>query len=84
MRKIWGEDFTSIDISAGLESFKVPVLLALGRYDFSIGPPSAWDPMRPKFRDLTIRVFERSGHTPQLEEAELFDSELVDWLRSRR
>jgi proline iminopeptidase len=83
VQKIWSKDLASIDIAVGLENFAKPVLLALGRYDFSGGPPSTWDALRAKFHDLTVRVFERSAHTPQLEEAELFDSELIDWLQSR-
>jgi proline iminopeptidase len=59
------------------------VLLALGRYDFISAPPASWDPIRPKFRDLTMRVFERSGHTPPYEEPELFNRELLAWLQSR-
>ena len=31
----------------------------------------------------TVRVFERSGHTPQYEEATLVDAELVGWLKTR-
>ena len=30
--------------------------------------------------DLTIRIFEKSGHTPQLEEPDHFDEELMGWL----
>ena len=55
-----------------------------GRYDYLIAPPSAWDPLRDKFNDLTVRVFERSGHTPQFEEPELFDAELLSWLGGSR
>jgi proline iminopeptidase len=82
VQKILSEDL-AFNIAVGLEDFAKPILLALGRYDFSGGPPSTWDALRPKFHDLTVRVFERSAHTPQLEQAELFDSELIDWLRSR-
>ena len=59
------------------------MFLALGRYDFLVAPPSAWDAIRSQFRDLTVRVFERSGHTPQYEEAALFDAELVRWMKAR-
>jgi proline iminopeptidase len=38
--------------------------------------------VRPKFRDLTVRVFERTGHTPQLEEPALFDAELLRWIEA--
>ncbi|HSW70485.1 MAG TPA: hypothetical protein VLH77_00710 [Gammaproteobacteria bacterium] len=69
-----------IDITIGLDQLNMPVLLMLGRYDYW-NPPHLWEPLRQKFKNLTIRVFEKSGHTPQLEEAELFDSELLSWLR---
>lgn len=77
---VWGKVFRSIDITQGLSTFNHPVFLALGRYDFIAAPPCSWDPIRPKFRNLTVRVFERSGHTPQYEEPELFDAELLRWI----
>jgi len=78
---VWGEVFRDIDITQGLDTFDRPVLLALGRYDFLVVPPSTWDPIRPEFRDLTVRVFEQSGHTPQYEEPALFDAELLRWMK---
>jgi proline iminopeptidase len=78
--RVWGEVFPTIDITRGLETCHVPVFLALGRYDFLVAPPSSWDPIRSHFRDLTVRVFERSGHTPCYEEADLFDAELLSWM----
>ena len=80
---VWGCEFRDIDITHGLATFDWPVFLALGRYDFLVAPPSAWDAIRPQFRNLTVRVFERSGHTPQYEEAALFDAELVRWMKNR-
>ena len=80
---VWGCVFRDIDITYGLATFDRPVFLALGRYDFLVAPPSAWDAMRSQFQDLTVRVFERSGHTPQYEEATLFNAELVGWLKTR-
>lgn len=81
---LYGEALREIDISLGLESFRIPVFLALGRYDYIIAPPSSWDSMRPRFHDLTVRVFEHSGHSPQYEEAQIFDRELLDWLTRKR
>ncbi len=81
---VWGIIFRDIDITQGLDQFDRPVFLGLGRYDFLVAPPSAWDAVRSKFKDLTIRVFEKSGHTPQLEEPELFNRELLQWLSSRQ
>ncbi|WP_298725803.1 alpha/beta hydrolase [uncultured Ferrovibrio sp.] len=80
---LWGEVFRDIDITRGLEALDIPVLLALGRFDYLVAPYEAWTPYRPLFRDLTVRVFDRSSHTPQLEESEAFDSVLLEWLKSR-
>lgn len=80
---VWGRIFRDIDITTGLDRFERPVLLMLGRYDFLLAPPSVWGPVKSKFRDLTIRIFEQSGHTPQYEEAALFDTVLLEWLQSR-
>ena len=81
--RVWGEVFAAIDITQSLDALERPVFLALGRYDFLVAPPSSWDRVRPAFKDLTVRVFERSGHTPQFEEAELFDAELLGWLKNK-
>ena len=77
---VWGRVFRDIDITSGLSGLDRPVFIALGRYDYLVAPPSSWDRVRPAFKDVTIRVFEQSGHTPQYEEAQLFDDELVRWL----
>lgn len=78
---VWGRVFRDIDITQNLAALDRPVFLALGRYDFLAGPPSSWDPIRPQFRNLTVRVFEQSGHNPQIEEPDLFDDELLRWIQ---
>ncbi len=77
---LYGTILRDLDITEGLGNFDKPVFLALGRYDFIIAPPTAWDPIKGKFRDLTIQVFEKSGHSPQYEERDLFDKSLLEWL----
>ena len=77
---VWGKLFAEIDITKGLEDLKCPVFLALGRYDFIVGLPSSWDPFKSKFKNLTLRIFEESGHTPQFEEPDLFNKELLAWM----
>jgi pimeloyl-ACP methyl ester carboxylesterase len=84
MGYVWGYVFREIDITQGLATFDRPVFLALGRYDFLAGSPARWDSIRPQFRDLTMRVFERSGHAPPYEEAALFDAELLRWMKERQ
>jgi proline iminopeptidase len=80
---VWGEVFRDIDITRGLGRFDRPVYLALGRYDFLVAPPSSWEPIKDQFSDLTVRVFEKSGHTPQYDEPEVFDKELLAWMKAR-
>ena len=76
---VWGGLFAEIDAISGLERLTCPVFLALGRYDFR-AVASSWDDVKPRFKNLTIRIFERSGHYPQFEEPGLFDYELLAWL----
>ncbi|MGV3558672.1 MAG: alpha/beta fold hydrolase [Larkinella arboricola] len=81
---VWGVVFRDIDITAGLEKLDRPVLLALGRYDYLTGLPFLWDEVQHRFSNLTIRIFEKSAHTPQFEEPERFNRELVNWLQTGR
>ncbi len=77
---LWGEVFRDIDMHALARGVTAPVLLTLGRFDYLIAPPAAWEPFRGDFARLTIEMFERSGHTMQLEESDRFDAALVDFL----
>ncbi|MBW4601770.1 MAG: alpha/beta hydrolase [Calothrix sp. FI2-JRJ7] len=77
---VWGEVFRDIDITKNLDKLKVPVFLALGRYDYLVPPAYLWESVRGHFSDLTIRIFEQSGHAPHFEEPELFDQQLLEWL----
>jgi proline iminopeptidase len=81
---LWGDAFARIDIRKDLRSLKAPVFLALGRFDHLVAPYEAWTSYRDDFNDLTLRVFDRSGHTPQLEESAAFDVELLAWLASKQ
>lgn len=59
-------------------SVPVPTFLAQGRYDY-IYPYTLWNGY-DTIQGLTIKIFNKSGHTPQLEENGLFDTELLKWL----
>lgn len=69
-----------VDVSQELESFDLPVLLVYGRFEFMVAPVQSWDSLRPKFKNLTVRIFEKSAHSPRYEQSELFDAELLKWL----
>ncbi|GAB2592015.1 alpha/beta fold hydrolase [Spirosoma areae] len=77
---MWGVLFRDIDIFAGLAQLTQPILLALGRYDYLTGLPFLWEQAKSRFNNLSIAIFERSGHTPQYEESTRFNQSLLDWL----
>lgn len=80
----WGIIFKDIDITKNLELLDKPILLILSKFDYLVTPFYAWNQIKEKFgNNLTIRLFEKSSHTPQFEEPELFDEELIRWISSR-
>jgi len=60
-----------------------PVFLALGKYDFAV-PHFLWDEEEPALPCLTTELFDKSGHFAMLEEQELFDQRLLEWLSQER
>lgn len=77
---IWGPLFVGYNTKVALQQVKCPLFLGLGRYDY-FNPPELWDPYRSFSSNLTVRIFERSGHTPPYEEPENFNRSLLEWLR---
>lgn len=59
---------------------KIPVFMSQSIHDYVV-PYTLWDEYTDVFTDLTLHVFEKSGHTPQLEEQDLFDRKLIDWIK---
>jgi proline iminopeptidase len=80
MNYVWGRVFPRLDIKIGLDKLNIPVFLAIGLYDYALPPISVWEPLKTKFKDLTIRIFKYSGHTPPYEEPLLFNKELLSWI----
>jgi proline iminopeptidase len=60
----------------------VPMFVILGKYDFVI-PYTLWKSNYENIPDFTLTLFEKSGHTPQLEESRLFDQILIDWINQK-
>jgi len=76
----WGVVFRDIHITQDINKLTMPVLLALGRYDYLVAPPYTWNSIRALFPKLIMRVFGKSSHTPQYEQPADFDRELLEWL----
>jgi len=66
------------DIIEGSE-ISIPVFLALGRYDY-VCPYILWEERKSVFLNLSYNLFEKSGHFPMVEEQDLFDKKLIDWI----
>jgi proline iminopeptidase len=77
--ELFGHPF---DLFSGASRVEPPAFLALGRHDYAV-PPTSWDGLSSRFRDLTVSIFERSGHTPQVDEAVAFDERVLGWLGTR-
>lgn len=59
---------------------ETPVFLSLAKFDFMV-PEIMWNDNINNLPNLTIYKFEKSGHHPHVEEQELFDKQLLKWLK---
>lgn len=66
-------------ILAGMESLRVPILLAHGRYDYAV-PFTMWDGIVDKVPNARRHLFERSGHQPFFEEPVRFAEVVLAWM----
>ena len=78
--KLFGEIFHDYRMFESREKIPFPMLVVLGRYDYVI-PYTTWDREKGR-RNLTISIFDKSGHTPQLEESGKFDELLLTWIEN--
>lgn len=66
-----------LEYTFSLADLTVPVFIAAGRHDYAV-PHSVWAGVKQNGTSVTL--FEKSGHTPQLEEARAFDETFLAWL----
>jgi proline iminopeptidase len=81
MYQLFGAIFNDYEITNDSNVVTTPVFLALGRFDY-IAPYYLWDDVKNNISNLSYNLFEKSGHTPQLEEHALFDKKLLEWINS--
>lgn len=72
-----GFDF-SFDVNK-MEKFNKPTLILLGRQDSSVGYKDAWEVLE-QYPRATFAVLDRAGHNLQIEQEELFNSLVSEWL----
>ncbi len=73
-----GYDF-SFDVDNLDEKFNKPTLMLLGRQDSCVGYKDAWNILE-KYPRATFAVLDRAGHNLQIEQEELFNSLVSEWL----
>jgi proline iminopeptidase len=61
---------------------ETPVFLVIGRYDY-VSPYYLWDDRKGVLPNLSYNLFEKSGHFPMVEEQELFDDRLIEWISNQ-
>ena len=66
-------------ILADVESLRVPVLLAHGRYDYAV-PFTMWDGIVDKMPNAHLHLFGRSGHQAFFEEPARFAEVVLSWM----
>jgi len=71
--------FLNYDMFEPPVDIPIPVFVGLGKYDYVI-PYTLWKTEYESIPDFNLVIFERSGHTPQLEEEDDFDHELLNWI----
>lgn len=67
------------DVTAGASGLRVPILLAHGRYDYTV-PYVLWDGIPSRLPNATLEIFEKSGHQPFFEEPDRFVEKVTDWM----
>jgi proline iminopeptidase len=74
-----GDLFEDDDGAEGAAKVTVPMLVAVGRYDYN-NPHTLWRGDGDEERSYSFVLFERSGHGPMFEEPERFDQALLEWV----
>ncbi len=79
LRHVMGTLVPSWDVTVSSSSRIVPILIAHGRYDYTV-PHVLWEGIPARLPNATLQIFEESGHQPFFEEPERFAAALTDWM----
>jgi len=78
--KLEGVLFKTYDIAKDSNLKNIPIFVAMGKHDYMV-PHFQWDVEIEKLPKLSYYLFEKSGHTPQLEEPDEFNKKLIEWIK---
>ncbi len=76
---MFSKEFANYDITDQLKSINTPTLVTVGKHDW-ITPPVAAKLIAGKIPNSTLVQFENSGHSPQLEESDLYVKTVKEFL----
>ena len=79
--KLEGVLFKNYNIAKDQGLLDIPIFVAMGKHDYMV-PHFQWDTEIENMPILSYNLFEKSGHTPQLEEPSEFNKKLIDWIKS--
>lgn len=71
--------YFSFDVDVMESKFPKPTLFIVGRQDSCVGYKDAWN-LLENYPRATFAVLDRAGHNLQLEQVELFESLVKEWL----
>jgi pimeloyl-ACP methyl ester carboxylesterase len=69
----------SFDVDSSREPYEKPVLIVAGRQDNSVGYRDAWSIIESYSR-ATLAVLDSAGHNLQIEQAQVFNALVLEWL----
>ncbi|MEL6191796.1 MAG: alpha/beta hydrolase [Bacteroidota bacterium] len=79
---LFGTVFHDYDMFRDSVKLNIPVWVGMGTYDYVI-PYTLWEEEYESIPDFSFHLFEKSGHTPQLEEEALFNQRLLEWASNK-
>lgn len=82
--KVWSHIYGHLMPQYNLNNstaIKVPVFLALGKEDYYV-PCILWEEETVHIPNLSVNLFEKSGHYAFYEEEQLFREKLLEWIKS--
>jgi len=81
LTRIWEEGYPfSFDVDKLTKKFKNPTLFLLGRQDQVVGYRDAWKIIE-NYQRATFAILDKAGHSLQIEQEEIFNSLVVEWLK---
>ncbi len=83
LRHIMGTLTDGWSVSVGSSSLRVPIFIAHGRHDYTV-PYVLWDGVAETLPNVTLRVFDHSGHQPFFEEPVRFSEAVSEWMAGQR